>query len=366
MGLENGKGYSRQAYEDTEKGIKDVVDSIDASAPVEQLREKFAEQNELVGEKETLHNEAWDQAVAENTARDETKVSQEAQKAAEQSEAAELLKKMHENAGMSAKPVEHSEMQKATATQEQTAPVSVVPKVELGALGKASIAMKQMFGRKLTPEENAYHLENLSEGFTKNIKEGNLDKALKSYGDLNNERFQQRLSNEQFSKYKEEIDNLTAKAVATGDRKTFDKVLRFNLKQGLDNGPSFTKKDLGLEEGEVVSPEISKVATEHLSRIVKSSFSGNLNSGLENYKGRLDRWVESGVISRDEFNKLPLVRDAIKKEAVSIAKIMFGKDSNYRQTAERIDGFLEKIADTGVYSKEEVRSWRQIKRLTGY
>lgn len=100
MGLENGKGYSRQAYENTEKGIKDVVDSIDASAPVEQLREKFAEQNELVGEKETLHNEAWDQAVAENTARDEAKVSQEMQKAAEQSEAAELLKKMHENAGI--------------------------------------------------------------------------------------------------------------------------------------------------------------------------------------------------------------------------------------------------------------------------
>jgi len=366
MSLENGKGYSRQAYEDTEKGIKNVVDSIDASAPVEQLREKFAEQNELVGEKETLHNEAWDQAAAENTARDEAKVSLEAKKAAEQSEAAELLKKMHENAGMSSNPAERSETPKATATQEQVNPVSVVPKVELGALGKASIAMKQMFGRDLSPQENAYHLEKLSEGFAKNLKEGNLDKALKNYGDLDSERFHHRLSDEQFSKYSGEIDKLTAKAVASGDAKMFDKVLRFNMSHLLANGPTFTRQDLGLKEGEVVSPEISKVATEHLSRIVKSSFSGNLNGGLENYKGRLDRWVESGVISRDEFNKSPLVRDAIKKEAVSIAKIMFGKDSNYGQTTERIDGFLEKIANTGVYSKEEVRSWRQIKRLTGY
>lgn len=98
MGLEGNKGYSRQAYEDTEEEIKNVVSSVDASAPIEDIREKFAEQKSLMGEKESLHNEAWDQAITENTARDETKAL-ETQSAAEQTEATELLKKMHENAG---------------------------------------------------------------------------------------------------------------------------------------------------------------------------------------------------------------------------------------------------------------------------
>ncbi len=236
------------------------------------------------------------------------------------------------------------------------------PKEEIGAVGKTRVFMKRMFGKDLTPQENAYRLAVLKDNFTEAIEKGDLNKALKNYGEMNNERFNRRLSGEQFSKYQEEVNNITTKAVVSGDSKTLDRILTFNMRQGLANGPLFTKQELGLKDGEKVSPEISKVATKHLLEIVKSSFSNKYNEGLENY-GRIDRWVESGLISKEEFNKIPLVRDLIKKETVFTAKIMFDKNSNYGDAEGRFDKFLEMVTDTGVYTKEEVMSWNKIKKL---
>lgn len=99
MGLEGNKGYSRQSYEDIEKGIEDLARSVDTNTSPDEIREKFVEQSTFVGEKEVLHNKAWDQATAENTVRDQAEVLRE-QQAVEQNETAELLKKMHEAAGI--------------------------------------------------------------------------------------------------------------------------------------------------------------------------------------------------------------------------------------------------------------------------
>jgi len=93
MGHEGKNDYSRQAYEGTEKGIEEIAHSVDADTSPHEIREKFAEQSALVGEKEFLHSEAWDQAKAEDIAR------------SERGEAAELLKKMHEAAGIKSEVV---------------------------------------------------------------------------------------------------------------------------------------------------------------------------------------------------------------------------------------------------------------------
>lgn len=238
----------------------------------------------------------------------------------------------------------------------------VTQKEEIGVIGKTRVFMKHMFGKELTPEENAYRLSVLRDNFTEAIEKGDLNKALKNYGEMNHERFNRGLSGEQFSKYQEEVNSLTRKAVVSGDSKTLDKILTFNMKQGIANGPLFTKQELGLKEGETVSPEVSRVATKHLLEIVKNSFSNKYNEGLENY-GRIDRWVASGLISKEEFSKLPLVRDLVKKDVISTAKIMFDKNSNHGDPDSKFDKFLEMVVDTGVYTKEEVLSWDKIKKL---
>lgn len=129
MGLEGNKGYSRQAYEDTEKGIEDLALSVDTETPPDQIRERFAEQSALMGEKESLHNEAWDQAKVEDTARDEAK------------EAAELLQKMHENAGI--KP--ETAPQNVDAQKERTVESAAVLSPEQQAWQEKQEELKKLY-----------------------------------------------------------------------------------------------------------------------------------------------------------------------------------------------------------------------------
>lgn len=101
MSHEGKNGYSRQAYEDAEKEIEEIAHSVNADTSPHEIREKFTEQSALVEEKELLHNEAWDQAKAEDAAR------------LEHEEAAGLLKKMHEAAGIKPEAV----MEKPSGTR---------------------------------------------------------------------------------------------------------------------------------------------------------------------------------------------------------------------------------------------------------
>ncbi|HUY05277.1 MAG TPA: hypothetical protein VMV62_00995, partial [Candidatus Paceibacterota bacterium] len=96
MSLENG--YSREAYEKEQDAVREVLDSVSETTPVEELRTKFAEQEAHAAAKETLHNEAWDQAKAENAERDAAMENTE-RAASEQAEAAKLLEQMRAKAG---------------------------------------------------------------------------------------------------------------------------------------------------------------------------------------------------------------------------------------------------------------------------
>lgn len=101
--------YSRAAYEDTETGIKDIVGAAHSGQSVEELKGALAAQEALVAQRTELHSEAWDQAIAENTERDAAKTHEAAQAeqaAADRAEAAALLERMKENAGMASTSVE--------------------------------------------------------------------------------------------------------------------------------------------------------------------------------------------------------------------------------------------------------------------
>lgn len=90
--MEGATGYSRKAYDETEGEIHAVAQSVDAGATVEELREKLAQQEGLVSKRKRLHGEAWDQAIAEDAARN--------QEIADTQKREELLSRLHENAGI--------------------------------------------------------------------------------------------------------------------------------------------------------------------------------------------------------------------------------------------------------------------------
>ncbi len=62
--------YSRQAYEDTEKGIQDVKDIAQGSDSVEELRTLVQEKKGLEAQKAELHGQAWDEANEMNKEHD--------------------------------------------------------------------------------------------------------------------------------------------------------------------------------------------------------------------------------------------------------------------------------------------------------
>ena len=119
MSLETG--YSREAYEKEQGAVREVLDSVDETTPIEELRAKFAEQGAHVAAKETLHNEAWDQAKAEDAERDAVKETAE-RAAAEQAEAAKLLEQMRVKAGPS---IERSAAPAQASAVQESAPAEV-------------------------------------------------------------------------------------------------------------------------------------------------------------------------------------------------------------------------------------------------
>lgn len=251
-----------------------------------------------------------------------------------------------------------SESQQVTKKEELPIFISSDQAKQQGVMSKVGILMKRFLGRELSPEEESQRLHTLQNTFNETVEQGNFDKMLKIYGNLNNERFQKKISETQFLEYKGKVDDLTRRAVISGDGKTFEKILRFNMENMIDNGPSFSKEELELQDGERISPEISRVAIKHLSRIIESSFTDGMGiEGLNNYKARLERWVESGVVSREEVNELPIVKKIIKKDILDTAKLMFRKNSIIPDPNSRFESYLTAVSQTGVYSKEEAQSF---------
>ncbi len=113
--------YSREKYDDTEKEIQNIGHSVDAHTPLEEMRQKFDEQENLEAQKQSLHNEAWDQAKVEDEARNEVATVQQD---ADAQERTALLQKMQEMAGIQPKMAEGEsteEPRKQEMTQENTA-----------------------------------------------------------------------------------------------------------------------------------------------------------------------------------------------------------------------------------------------------
>lgn len=114
--------YSRQAYEETEKGIQDVKDAAKGSGSVEELRTLASEKNALEAQKTDLHGQAWDEATKMNQERDALAQERAAQEKSDAAEAdrlrAEILGETaaSETASVEVAPVE--------VASEPTSPVA--------------------------------------------------------------------------------------------------------------------------------------------------------------------------------------------------------------------------------------------------
>jgi hypothetical protein len=82
--------YSRQAYEDTEKGIQDVKDTARGDASVEELRALVSEKQSLESQKADLHGQAFDEATEMNRERDALAEERAAKEASDTAEADRL------------------------------------------------------------------------------------------------------------------------------------------------------------------------------------------------------------------------------------------------------------------------------------
>lgn len=90
MKFEGQPTYSRQAYEETEKGIQDVKDAAKGNGSVEDLRTLVQEKKTLESQKADLHGQAWDEATEMDRERDALVQERVAQEAADAAEAERL------------------------------------------------------------------------------------------------------------------------------------------------------------------------------------------------------------------------------------------------------------------------------------
>ena len=90
MKFEGQPTYSRQAYEETEKGIQDVKDAAKGNGSVEDLRVLVQEKKTLESQKADLHDQAFDEATEMNRERDVLAQERMAKEAADTAEADRL------------------------------------------------------------------------------------------------------------------------------------------------------------------------------------------------------------------------------------------------------------------------------------
>lgn len=134
MKFEEQSTYSRQAYEDTEKGIQDVKDAAKGNASVEELRALVQEKKTLESQKADLHGQAFDEATEMNRERDALAQERAAKEAADTAAAdrlrAEILGESvaPEATSVEAAPV-LAESKPENAVTEQLLPVSQVESV---------------------------------------------------------------------------------------------------------------------------------------------------------------------------------------------------------------------------------------------
>lgn len=250
-----------------------------------------------------------------------------------------------------------AEIKSPETEKEQAVPSSVSPREDLGVLGKTSIFLKHMFGKELNPKEKEYRVAYLSSDFDKLMQEGDFKLAYKRYSDISEERGM----HDHHSHEEVEIKDAMLNAIIAGNDKTFSKLFKLNQEHLLPILP-IEKEELGLKENESVNPKISQIIFDHIANKMKG-INISRNNLASWYLKTANDWVGSGLISREELNSLPTVKEALRKDIIYKAKIMLNKDSLYGTGVEGFEEYLGEVESTGIFSKQEVKDWTEIKRL---
>lgn len=110
--------YSRQTYEDTEKGIQDIKDVAKGSGSIEDLRVLAENKKTLEGQKADLHDQAWDEAKGMDKERDALTQESAAQAEADDAEVERLRSEI-----LGEGAVSETKMETNKKTVEQSPPV---------------------------------------------------------------------------------------------------------------------------------------------------------------------------------------------------------------------------------------------------